>query len=168
RRDGAEEARQDSRRSRHGFGVLGHVADREDVTPTVADAATLAHQALEIPLHLAGGGSVLRRYDDRADVAVAGDAPLVGPERHENEVVLVRAHACLALARKDADHFAGDPADADMLAEGRQATEQFRAHGVPDDAHGAAALLRLEEAAPGSKAPVAGDQIVGRGTHHRA
>ena len=52
-----------------------------------------------------------------ADVLVAGDAPLEGPQRHEDEIVLIRAHGALALGLQQADHLAGELAQADRFPE---------------------------------------------------
>ena len=78
--------------------------------------------------------AVLDGDEDHRNVLAAGDAPLHGPERHQDHVVLVRAEAGCALLLERADDPAGDLLEPDGLADRIAVAEQRVAHRVAEDA----------------------------------
>ena len=61
----------------HGVGDLRQCRARRNCLSLIeTDAACLAHDVLDLGRHAFGGNAVACRDIDRADVAIAGDAPL--------------------------------------------------------------------------------------------
>jgi hypothetical protein len=161
-------AREHGRGGGLGLRDLLHVAHREVVLLARADAAPLPQQPLDVGLDLGRIRSLLRRHPDRRDIRVAGDAPLKHAQRHEHDVVLVRAEAGLALGCQQSDHLARDLVDPDLASDRIVLTEQLLLDGLPDHAgRAAAAHLAFQEATTGSELPVVRDEIAGSGAGDR-
>ncbi|MNE11116.1 hypothetical protein D3C80_1038600 [compost metagenome] len=83
-------------------------------------------------------------------------------QRHYYRVVLIVAHARLALDGKNTDDRAGDIADTDALADGVCCTEQFPACRLAYDAGGLAATIFGGGEIPAERQfPILRDQIIG-------
>ncbi|ESX92842.1 hypothetical protein X754_19150 [Mesorhizobium sp. LNJC403B00] len=159
-RDGAQHAGHGGGGAGHGVGDLGHVADREIVFAVRRDAAGVAQNVLDSRLQFGGRGAVVGGDVDVVDVAVAGDAALIGGKRHQDDIVLVLAEAGIALGFEQADDLARGAVDADDLALGFAGAEELLAHRFADQAHaGAGACFRIRERAARHQLPVAGVEI---------
>ena len=89
------------------------------------------------------------------------------PDRHDDDVVLVRAEARLSFGLEQADHLARDVLDTDALPNRIGAPEQFVAHGLADDADRPTGThLAVEEGAAGRQHPVLGDEVGVVGAGH--
>ena len=118
--------------------------------------ATLTHHALDVGFDLLGGVAVPDRKLNQVDLLIARDTPLEGPQRHDHQIVLIRAHGALTLACEKPDHLAGDLLESDLLTDGILVPEQLAAHRRPDHAHRPpGTLLGLGEEPPVVQSPVA-------------
>ena len=143
-------AGQHGRRAGRSLHDLRHVADREVVLPRRARCcAARAADARCRACTLRGVGAVLGRDVDPRDVGVAGDAPLKGASGIDDDVVLVLAEARLALGLRARRSPRTKRCSTRMFWPiGSCAAEQLVAHGLADDADGAAgAHLAVDEGA---------------------
>jgi hypothetical protein len=96
--------------------------------------ATHAHQLLDVLLYLVRRCTVLYRNLDEADVLIARDSTLKGPQRNQNEIVLIRAHGRLPLGLKNPDYLTRDLFHSDFTAQRVLSAEKLFAHSLTQNA----------------------------------
>jgi hypothetical protein len=97
-----------------------------------ADAASFAHQAFDVGFALFGRDAGPDRGIDHRHVLVAGNPALEGPDRYQNDIVLVGAEARGSLDVQNADHPAGYLLEPYARADRIAIAEQFLSHGVAE------------------------------------
>ena len=120
-------------RSRHHADEFLHVIDMEVIVFTRCNAATLAHQTLDILLDFISGNAVLSRDVYGPDVRISGDAPLDGTKWQKHKIVLILAETGLALGLQLADHLAGQFFQTNGGTQSFLVPKEFSTHGGAKD-----------------------------------
>ena len=97
--------------------------------------AALAKQLFDILLDLHGLLRIGRRNENHTDVQASRHAPLKGPQRNNDHIVLVLAKSGFALGFQNANHLARDISGAQRCANRVLITKQFAAHRFADHAN---------------------------------
>jgi hypothetical protein len=102
------------------------------------DPPPLPHQAFNVGLGFLRGNAVADRGIDHRHVLVARYPPLEGPDRDQDDVILIGAETRGSLDFENTDHPAGDLLEPDAGADRIAIAEQFLAHGFAENAGGGA------------------------------
>jgi hypothetical protein len=137
-RDSREQAGQHTGDPGQHRGDLLHVEDVEIVFLERADPPPLPHQAFNVGLGFLRGNAVADRGIDHRHVLVARYPPLEGPDRYQDDVILIGAETRGSLDFENTDHPAGDLLEPDAGADRIAIAEQFLAHGFAENAGGGA------------------------------